>query len=179
MNGVNFDSEAKVWSGQKHDPIYNTNASLGYLILNVLRNTPDRITQVSDDTNVEITCNEMRMRSIKIANHLMITGLKQGDIVGVMATNSENLAPVVFACLTLGLPLNFLAPVMIESDVTYMFTKTEPKIIFCDANVVKVVQNSVALMTTKAKIYTLMEKVQGCQFVDEILSTAVDDFEFV
>lgn len=179
MKGVNFDSKTKVWSGQKFTPIYNTNISLGYLILNVLKKTPDLITQVSADINVEITCHEMRKRTLKIASHLMKCNMKQGYVVGVMATNSENLAPVVFACLTLGLPINFLAPVMTISDVVLMFTKTQPKIIFCDANIITTVNSAVDKMKINTTIYTLVEKVVGFQFVDDILFGVDDDSDFV
>jgi long-subunit acyl-CoA synthetase (AMP-forming) len=177
MSREHFDEATKVWSGIKQDPIYNVNTSVGYLILNVLKRAPERVTQVSADTNIETTCHEMRSRTIKIANYLLRAGLKQGDVVGVMATNSENLAPVVFACLTLGLPLNFLAPVMTENDVIYMFSKTKPKVIFSDANLITTVMNSTTKIDSKVTIITLQEKVECFEFVDDILSVYYDDID--
>jgi 4-coumarate--CoA ligase len=142
-----------------------------------LKRTPERVTQVSADTNVEITCHEMRLRTIRIADYLIRAGLKQGDVVGVMATNSENLAPVVFACLTLGLPLNFLAPVMTEIDVAYMFSKTKPKVIFSDSNLINTVVNSTEKIESKAAIITLQEKVKCFEFVDDIMSGDNNDVD--
>jgi 4-coumarate--CoA ligase len=174
-NRGSYDEKLKVWSGPRKDPIHNTNVGLGYLILEVLKKTPEMVTQVSADTNVELTCHEMRQRTLKIASHLIRCGLKQGDVVGVMATNSENLAPVVFACLALGLPLNFLAPVMVETDIVQMYSNTKPKLIFCDANILTTVQNAVELMSLEAKIFTLVEKVEGFAFVDDLLASV--DFD--
>lgn len=179
MKGVNFETKTKVWSGIKYMPIYNSNISLGYLILNVLKKTPERVTQVSADTNVEVTCHEMRMRTMKIAKHLMSSGFKQGDVVGVMASNSEHLAPVVFACLALGLPLNFLSPVMTESDIIHMFDKLKPKIIFCDSNIVGTMKKSVEVMKINSLIYTFIENIEEYQFVDDILRTVDAENELV
>lgn len=169
MNFSNFDSVSKVWSGSKREGIYNAEVSLGYLILEVLKKTPDQITQVTVETGYEMTCHEMRERTIKIASHLMSSGFQQGDVVGIIALNSENLAPVFFACLALGLPINTLSPVMTEQDIVHMYSKTKPKIIFCDADIVEVVQSSVDTIGSNTKIITFLKKLDGYEFVGDIL----------
>lgn len=180
MSFATYDRSNKVWCGPHHQTIFNPSASLGYLILNEFRKTPERITQVSADTGVEVTCHEMRQRTIKMVKHLQTLDLKQGDVVGIMASNSEYLAPVVFACFTLGLPINPLSPVLMESDIVHMYSKTKPKIIFCDAAVTQSLQDSVnKIEEIKPVIYTLIEKVAGYDFVQEVLSsvkTSTDSF---
>jgi 4-coumarate--CoA ligase len=178
MSRGSYDSKLKIWSGPKKEIIYNSEVSLGYLILSVLEQTPEMITQVSADSNLEISCREMKLRSMKIASHLMRVGLIQGDVVGIVATNSDNLTPVMFACFTLGLPINTLAPVMIESDIIQMYSKTKPKIIFCDSDIIGTVQNTVDRMDLDASIYTLVEKVEGYQFVDDILNEDFNEEDF-
>jgi 4-coumarate--CoA ligase len=168
-----FDKETKVWSGPNVPPIYNPNQNLGQLIVRVLEQTPDAVTQISADTGVSVTCGEMRERILKIAAHLSALGLKQGDVVGVVAANTEHLAPAVFACFLLGLPVNPLAPMMIESDITQMYMKTKPKLIFCDGNNVEVVQNAVNSMQSGVKIFTISEKVNGYGSVVEIILSTV------
>lgn len=174
-----YNSESKVWSGVEHQTIYNANVSLGYLILEVLKKTPERITQVFADKDAKMTCHEVRVRTIKIANHLKKSGFKQGDVVGIMATNSENLASIIFACFTLGLPINTLAPIMTESDITHMYSKTKPKIIFCDGNVVETVRHGVDKSSISPVIVMLNNKVAGHSFVDDILSGDHDVDSFV
>ena len=161
----------KVWSGSKFQTIYNSDASLGHLILNVLKNTPEMVTQVSADTNTEITCLEMRMRTIKMASYLNANSYKQGDVVGFIVKNSENLAPVVFACFALGLPVHVLSPIMDEYEIISMYMKTKPKAIFCDGDVIKTVQAAVNELSNRSFIYTLTSKVDGYKFVDDILSS--------
>lgn len=180
MSFFTFNEKEKIWSGVKRETIYNPNVSLGYLILNEFKKTPERITQISADTGVQVNCHEMRRRSIKMVKQLQSLGLKQGDVVGIMASNSEYLAPVVFASFILGLPINSLAPVMLESDVVQMFSKTKPKIIFCDSAVVGAVQNAVNQMChINPLIYTLAEKIKGYQRVADLLSDNRDEDDFV
>lgn len=180
MNQSVYNPDRTIWSGSKVESIYNSNVSLGYLILSVLKKTPEFVTQVSADTNVEITCVEMRLRTLKIASYLAAAGFKQGDVVGIIASNSENLAPVVFACFTLGLPINPLAPVMTVSDIVYMYSKTKPKAIFCDVTLIETVQKAIEKLPTNPVVYTLSGRAAGFKFVDDILKIdfAEEEFKF-
>ncbi|KAG5670850.1 hypothetical protein PVAND_001084 [Polypedilum vanderplanki] len=174
-----FNQATKVWSGPKVPPIFNPDQNLGQLIVKVLEQTPDAETQISADTNVSVTCGEMRERILKFAVHLNNLGLKQGDVIGVVAGNTENIAPVVFACFLLGLPVNPLAPIMIESDIVQMYSKTKPKLIFCDEKNFKIVQNAVDMMKSESKIYTVMERVDGYECVTEILKNDINLEDFI
>lgn len=127
-----YDSIEKIWKGPKLPPTYNTEASMGYLILNNLKTTPDRVVQVFHDTDVEMRGREMYERSIKIIKYLKAIGLAENDVAGVLALNSENLFPTVIACLTFGLPINALSHLMKTDDLVYMWSITKPKVIFCD-----------------------------------------------
>ncbi|KAG5670852.1 hypothetical protein PVAND_001086 [Polypedilum vanderplanki] len=169
-----FNRATKVWSGPKVPPIFKPDQNLGQLIVKVLEQTPDAVTQISADSNVSVTCGEMRERILKFAVHLNNLGLKEGDVIGVVAGNTENIAPVVFACFLLGLPVNPLAPIMIESDIVQMYSKTKPKLIFCDEKNLKTVQNALDMMKSEAKIYTVMEKVDNYECVTEILKNDVN-----
>jgi 4-coumarate--CoA ligase len=178
MKISNFDPIEKVWSGPTQDSIYNENLSVGQLILEVLKLTPERITQIFADNGSEMSCYEMRSRTIKIAHYLMQKGYKQHDIVGIMCANSENLAPIVIACLTLGMPINTLATVMIESDIIQMYSKTKPKLIFCDVDVVEKMKKSTENMNLNAEIITLRERCEGFLFVDDLLQCDLDPQNF-
>ena len=172
-----YDPIQKVWSGRKCTPIYNTEANLGYLILQRLIQSPQNVFQISDDSGIELTNLDIYKRSIKFANFLSKCGLKQGDVVGLNASNSENLSSIMFACFTLGIAVNPLAIVMDVNDICYMWSKTKPKIIFCDGKIVETVKTAVDKMELDAKIFTLIEKVEGFLDVDEILESESDNVE--
>jgi 4-coumarate--CoA ligase len=166
---THYDPVNKIWSGSKVPPLYNPDQNLGHLILQVLIQTPDAVHQISADTNVSVTCREMHDRTIKFTKYLQKCGAQEGDLIGSVTANTENLAPVMFACFTLGLPVNPLSPVMNESDIVQMYSVTKPKWIFCDSGNLRVVQNAVDTMKSDAKILTVMEKVDGYECVTEIL----------
>lgn len=103
-----YNPLTKTWSAPLLASIFNPEVSLGYLILNLLKTSPDRVIQVNADDGVETTCGQMFAKSVKISRFLTSIRLKQHDVVGIVARNSVNLAPAVYACLTLGLPVNGL-----------------------------------------------------------------------
>lgn len=65
-----FDPGTKIWSGLKVPLIYNTDANLGYLILQRLIQTPDRLFQISDDSGTCLSNSDIYQRSLKVANYL-------------------------------------------------------------------------------------------------------------
>jgi 4-coumarate--CoA ligase len=167
---VSYDPVEKIWSGELFESIYNPDQNVGHLILKILQQTPEKVTQVSHETNVEVTCGEMYKRTIKMANFIANLGLVQGDVVGFMACNSENLAPVIFACLSLSLPINPLHESMHKNELAQLWGKSKPKMIFCDGNLINLVKSTTTELKLNAKICTFMEKVEGYQFVDEIIN---------
>lgn len=178
MHCVTYDDKEKIWSGFRKPNILNSNVGLGYFLLRALEFTPDSVTQVSADTGREVTCREMRLRAIKIATHLQATGLKQGDIVGIIANNTENVAPLVIACFTLGLPINSLDPILTDTDIIRMYSATKPKIIFCESSVVEKMERCIEeAKLNVSDLYTLVDKVKDYKFLDEILSAPSDEDE--
>lgn len=174
-----FDSKNLIWSGPSRPCLFNTKVSAGYVMLNALKNTPDRVMQISDDTGVELTCSEVYKRSIIIAKHLRDKiKLKECEIIGFMVDNSENVTPCVLACLSMGYPLNPLATVMAEPDIIFMYSMTRPRVIFCDANLIEIIKNVVKKINLDCLIITVDEKVQGIEFVGEILNSFDADLNF-
>lgn len=181
MAAPTFDSVNKIWSGPKVTPTFNVDANLGLLMLDGIKTTPNRILQVCDDTKAEMNCLEMHERATKFAKYFSDIGLKQDDVVGFICGNSENVVPVIIACLALGLPINPLAPAMNKSDITYMFNKTKPKVIFCDFELVEKVQESVDEMKIACKIITFREKTENYLFASDLITNfnTTLDFEWV
>lgn len=179
MYTPSYDPINKVWSGPRRTSIYNEDANLGFLILSVIKSSPNRVFQVCDDTGAEMTSQELYKRTIKVVRFLTKLGLKQNDAVGCVAEDSENLSPVTVACLLLGLPISPLSPMMNENDIIYMFGKTKPKIIFCDPSEIEKVKNVVKKLDVDCKIFTFKERVEGFQFVDDIIAAGdgnINDF---
>ncbi|KAL7013476.1 hypothetical protein ACKWTF_015412 [Chironomus riparius] len=106
--------------------------------------------------------------------------LKQGDVVGLIASNSENLVPIIFGCFVIGVAVNPLSIVMGVEDIEHMWSKTKPKVILSDGKIVGTVKSAVDEMKLDATIFTLIDKIEGFQYVDEILELDfdVESYEF-
>ncbi|XP_070504886.1 acyl-CoA synthetase 7-like [Chironomus tepperi] len=152
-----YDPVTKIWSGRKRQQIYNSDANAGYLFLQKLIQTPKNICQISDDTGVELTCADVYERSLKFANFFTQMNLKQGDVVGLIASNSENFwMPCDWSCCK--------------------------SVVDChgDGKIVGTVKIAVDKMESDAKIFTMIDKVEGFGYVDEILDGDfdVDSYKF-
>lgn len=179
MSEKSFDPKTMSWRGPNVLPIYNVNVSLGHLILMVFGNSPKFVHQINADTDKRTTCHEMRLRIIQIATHLTKLGYKKGEIVAVMASNSEYVSALAVACMTLGLPINFLSPTFNKADIDHMLGITRPKIIFCDADCLKIMEAAVQDLNLASPIYTLLEKVDGYGFLEDFLLASENDVEYV
>lgn len=96
----------------------------------------------------------MRQQTIRAAIHLQKLGCEKGDIFGVVAKNSHYVAPIVYASFCIGCPINTLDPSFSKSELVHMLSITQPKIVFCDANIYELVQNCLNDLENGAKVYT-------------------------
>lgn len=169
-----YDPATKIWSGKFRHPIYNTEANVGYLFFEKLIQNPQNVCQISADTGKQLTNSEMYEKSLKFAKHFKDSNLKQGDVVGVIARNCENLAPMILGCFVLGIAINPMSVMMGVDEIVYNWSKNKPKVIFSDEKIVNTVKQAVDEMKLNAKIYTLMKKVDGFGDVNDILSMDYD-----
>ncbi|XP_070495307.1 uncharacterized protein [Chironomus tepperi] len=169
-----YDPATKIWSGPRCPPMYNPDANLGYLFMQRLIQQPKSIFQICDDTGVKLTCADVYERSLKFASYFTRHNLKQGDVVGLIASNSENVAPIMFGCFVIGVAVNPISVEMKENEIEHMWGKTKPKIIFTDGKIAAKVKEGVDKIKLDAKIFTLISKIDGFQFVDQILDEYTD-----
>lgn len=53
---------------------------------------------------------EIRMKTIRAAEHLHNMGYGKNDIIGIVARNHHHLAPIVFASFAIAAPVNPMDP---------------------------------------------------------------------
>ncbi|XP_053699201.1 probable 4-coumarate--CoA ligase 1 [Sabethes cyaneus] len=174
-----YDPATKIWSGTKTPPLLNPNQSLGELILAMLAKTPDSITQISADTGARVTCEEMRLRTVRVAQNLTALGYGQQDIFTMAVRNGELVAPVVFACFALGIPLNTLDATFKRDDFSYMLETVKPKVVFCDQETLDEMQASIKMAGIDPVVYVFGETVSGFRHVEELLKPTGNEEYFV
>lgn len=172
-----FDVENKVWSGAKLPYPYPLDSFIGEEILKGLDATPDRILQINHDDQVIYTCRDVKLASIRVARNLIKLNIKSSQVVGLVCKNSSHLLPVLFGSFIAGAPFN---PVLFAKDeIISIFSKSSPKIVFCDHDLYELTKESLDELKSDALIYTMIEKIPGVHFVEELLEPTGDEDEFV
>ncbi|CAD7089736.1 unnamed protein product [Hermetia illucens] len=173
-----FNAEKKIWSGRKVKQIYNSKLSVGELIRSILQRNPKKIGQICDDNGVRLTNGEILLRAYKFGYYLMDRwNLQNTDVVGIIARNTENLAPLVFGLFFCGVPVNAVDTSFSKDEIINIFKFTKPKLVFCDADVYLTVKNCMEILGNTATIYIVTGKHEKgtTTSVDEILDQVTDE----
>lgn len=121
----------------------------------------------------------MRLKSIRAAQNILKLGYKEGDMIGVIAKNSHNLAPIVFAALSIGCPVNTLDPTFECSDIIHMFSITKPKLVFCDEDNLDRVRESLSSINLTPRIYIFDKVNKDFHSVDDLLVETHEEHTFL
>ncbi|XP_037920264.1 luciferin 4-monooxygenase-like [Hermetia illucens] len=174
----NFDAKKKIWSGRKVKLVYNPKLTIGEVIRSTLQRNPKKIGQIFVDNGVRLSNGEILLRAHKIGYYLMERwNLQSADVVGLIARNTENLAPLVFGLFFCGVSVNSLDTSFSEDEIINIFKYTKPKLVFCDADVYVKVKTSLEIIDNAAAIYIVTGKVEKglTTSVDEILDQVSDE----
>jgi acyl-CoA synthetase (AMP-forming)/AMP-acid ligase II len=94
---------------------------------------PDRTVIVDSTTNRRITFAELLDRIIRLSNGFALLGLRKGDRVAVLSTNSIEYFEVYYACAMSGLiaqPINWR---LSAEEITRIIEDGEPSVFVCQA----------------------------------------------
>uniref|UniRef100_A0A182VSQ3 AMP-dependent synthetase/ligase domain-containing protein n=1 Tax=Anopheles minimus TaxID=112268 RepID=A0A182VSQ3_9DIPT len=169
-----------IWTGLATPPLYNTNQSIGQLILTMMqRCDPEHVTQISADIDqgLPVTCREMYLRTVRIAEHLRQLGYgKDTPMAALASRNGEHVAPVMFACFTLGIPVNTLDVAFSVMDFAHMFNVTRPVLVFCESNILSVVREAAKRVEIDPQYILFEDHIDGyCHVLDLLEGTGTED----
>uniref|UniRef100_A0A336M4T4 CSON003268 protein n=1 Tax=Culicoides sonorensis TaxID=179676 RepID=A0A336M4T4_CULSO len=154
-----FDPKSKIWIGPQNKCIFNPEIGLGEIILAVLARTPNKIAQISADNGVKLTCSELRVKSIRLAENLKRKGYKFGDIIATVSRNNHDISAVVFGCNIIGAPVNCLDPNFTATEISDLLMITKPKLVFCENYNLKNVQSALNEINLKPEIILTGDEV--------------------
>lgn len=155
MFHTNFDENTLTWSGLQKVPTYNSNVTVGQVVLEALQRNPKKIGQVLDvgcydtfiiphisliknnllsnqklfitltfiqinaNNGIELTNDEIRIKSIRVAQNLQNLGFNKNHIFSFAASNNHHIASVVFGTLAIGAGVSTLDPSYTKSLKIY------------------------------------------------------------
>lgn len=165
-----FDDATKVWAGPKSKPVYHPDISVGQIIHMNLFKTPNNVLQINDTEGIQLTNEAVLLLSTRVALHLMMKGVNQKDVVGIMAGNTSYVMPVCYGTMFLGVPFHPLDVSFNKEAIAHSWKKTQPKVVFCDGHVyhrVKEVRDENGLNYI---IFTLNHHIEGVNKVDDLFT---------
>ncbi|XP_065074956.1 uncharacterized protein LOC135698756 [Ochlerotatus camptorhynchus] len=175
-----YDPSTKMWSGNQTPPLYNPNQSLGAFVLSVLNRTPQQIAQINADTGARVTCAEMRLRTIRVAQNLTRMGYTRDNTFTMAVRNGETVAPVLFACFALGIPVNTLDASFKRDDLSHMLQTVRSQVVFCDLETWPEMKIALEMVKLDPVVFIFGDgKVEGCKHVDELLIGTGTEDEFI
>ncbi|KAL1396571.1 hypothetical protein pipiens_010441 [Culex pipiens pipiens] len=176
-----YDPTTRIWRGARTSPVFNPNQSLGELVLNRLAQTPTAIAQVSADSGAEVSCGELRLRTIRIAQALTGLGYSRdrADIIAMAVRNGEHVAPALFACFALGIPVNTLDATFKRDDLGHMLGTVRPTLVFCDQETIGEMSAAMEIAGIRASVVVFGKRVEGFMHVEDLLVPTGVEEEFV
>jgi 4-coumarate--CoA ligase len=179
MSKVLFNKETKVWEGPKVPYEFDSATSIGAELLKSLELTPERVLHICHDDDSSMTCEQTKISSIRISQNLMKLGFKRDDVFGFICRNSTQLPAAIYGSILIGAPINPLDVAFKKEDIVQMFTQTQPKLVFCDADVYEKTKLALDELENKPKIVTLRDKIDGVSYIEDLLATTGNEHEFV
>uniref|UniRef100_T1GZZ7 AMP-dependent synthetase/ligase domain-containing protein n=1 Tax=Megaselia scalaris TaxID=36166 RepID=T1GZZ7_MEGSC len=92
-----------------------------------------------------------------------------------MASNTTYLMPVLFGSLFLNVPCHPIDPTFSKEAIEHSWSKTKPKIIFCEGKLVQMVKKAIFDTGLKCDIYTLNGEVTGIKKVEDLFVAKTND----
>ncbi|KAH8417972.1 hypothetical protein KR222_009686, partial [Zaprionus bogoriensis] len=168
---ISYDPVNKIWTGALETDHFAPDLSIGEIIFREMRRHPKQVAQISVTENTVLTREELLENSMRIASFFRNLGLRQSDIVGIVATNSTHIASIAYACFFNGIAFHALDLQNLEQIEQFAITK--PKVIFCDSDIYENVRG--ATQELSVKIITMDNRSMGRTSIEEVLHTQVED----
>lgn len=170
-----FNRETNVWEGVKipYPALIDTHVS--ELVIDGLKKTPNRIVQMCYDDGSEMTCDELRLKIIRIAQNLKKLGIKDEDVVGIVCENSMDLMAFTNGIYQLGAIVGAMSVIHCKDDMVLVFQYSKPKLMICDAQVYDTVKEAMNELNNSAPFFTTNGSISGIESIDELLKPSGDE----
>lgn len=135
--------------------------------------------QISDDTGIEMTFEEIRVKTVRAAQNLQARGYKSKQVFGLMARNSHLVAPIFFASISNGCPIVSLDPSFGRAEVIHMLSITKPVLMFCDIACCDILSECLRELGNQAEIFTFGGQQGESEPIESLFVETHKEHEFM
>lgn len=122
--------------------------------------------------------NELQTKTIRVAQNLQALGYKQNQIFGIMAKNSRHVAPITFASIAMGCPLDTLHSSFNKTDLIHRLKITKPVLMFCDKSYYTLLNCCLKEIDNDAKIFTFDGCIDDSVPVENLFQETFKEIEY-
>lgn len=126
-----------------------------------------------------MTFDEIRLKTIRAAQNLQNRGYKPKQTFVLLSRNEHNAAPIVFASIAIGCPLNCLDASFSKTDVIHMLKTTTPAVVFCQQSCYELLANCLEEISHPAKVFVFGEHQGACEAVENLFQETQREHEFM
>lgn len=126
-----------------------------------------------------MTFDEIRIKTIRVAQNLKTRGYGRKQVFGFLAKNSHHLAPVVFGSLCLGCAVSTFDPSFGKIELLHMLNVTKPALMFCDVDASKMVKECLDETGNDALIFTFGGSSDCSECVENLLLETNNEKNYV
>lgn len=113
---------------------------------------------------------DIKIATIRVAQNLQTIGCKPKDVFMIIGKNSHQVAPITFASIAIGCPINALDLSFRKTEVIHMMKITQPKIVFCDCAYYELIDTCLRELGNNAQIFSFGGVVGRSQSVDNLFN---------
>lgn len=126
-----------------------------------------------------MTFNDIKIKTIRAAQNLQALKYEQKQVFAIIARNSHDLAPIVFASIAIGCPVNALDPSFGKTELIHMLNLMKPVLIFCDTDCYELIHECLTELGNAAKIFTFGEVVGRSEPVESLFEETFKEDQFM
>lgn len=110
---------------------------------------------------------------MRVASYMRSLGIRQSDIVGIVARNTTHISAVAYGCFFNGIPFHALNINYEEEVIEKLFALSKPRLVFCDGDEYEKI--NAATTDLDITIVTMRNHPGESVTIDEVLATPVEE----
>lgn len=100
-----------------------------------------------------MTFDEIRTKTLRAAQNLQARGYQQNQVIGFLAGNHANVAPLAFASIAIGCTICPFDSTLEKAELLGILKKTKPVLMFCESKYYAVLKECFMEFGNNAKIF--------------------------
>lgn len=126
-----------------------------------------------------MTFDDIKIKTIRAAQNLQALGFVRDQVFGILARNSHDLAPIVFASIAIGCPVQTLDPSFGRTELVHILKLTEPVLMFCDIDCYELLNQCLIELGIAAKLYTIGGTKGRSELVESLFKVTHKEDQFM